>query len=52
MGLKSYDLKTQGAPLAYPLAGGWYRYGIEQISTTMKIRLTPSLLNLETGKEY
>lgn len=52
MGLEQYDLKTKGAPVGFPLAGGWGVAGIEPIGATMKIRLTPYLLNLETGKEY
>lgn len=51
-GLENYDLKTQAAPIGFALGGGWYAYGLEAVGTTMKIRVTPYLLNVETGKEY
>jgi hypothetical protein len=50
--LEQFDLRTKGAPAGYPLGGGWGLVGLEPVSTTMKIRLIPHLLNLEKGEEY
>lgn len=51
-GLERFDLKMRGAPAGFPMGGGWYRGGLEPVTSVMKIRVTPHLLNLETGKEY
>lgn len=51
-GLEQYDQKKYTVPAAVPLGGGWYRAGFEPMAAVVKIRLTPYLLNLETGEEY
>jgi hypothetical protein len=51
-GLEKFDLRTKGAPAGFPLAAGWGVVGLEPVASVMKIRVTPYLLNIETGEEY
>ncbi len=50
--LEQYDFKTKGAPAGFASPGGFIVAGMEPIGGIMKIRLSPYLMNLETGKEY
>ena len=52
IGFKEYDRKTYVAPAAVPLGGGWTAVGLDRVAPSTKIKLTPKLLNMITGKEY
>jgi hypothetical protein len=52
VGLKEVKSKTVRVPAGTPLGGGWALVGLEGIATIVKFRLTPYLLNLETGEAY
>ncbi len=52
LGLKEYDQRSIVAPAAVPLGGGWAAVGFEKVGSTVKVKLSPKLLDINTGKEY